>query len=238
MSTVIAVVNKSKDITDTQARLMTKACHRQIKQHVAPLWNAVPWDVRFYTKETSVPQHALAIVILPNEAGAEDLGYHYETPSGRRYGRVFTRPILQGGGAIYETGYSISAILSHEVIEAFVDPDINLWAEGKPGVMWSYEACDPVQEDAYKIKVDDTYVFVSNFVLPAWFDLHNPEGTRYDYLKRLTGPFKMTTGGYATYWDGGAKEKTVYGRRSARKKAGKNHVAARSVRRTGGRVKF
>ena len=27
MSTVIAVVNESKDITDRQARLMTKACH-------------------------------------------------------------------------------------------------------------------------------------------------------------------------------------------------------------------
>ena len=167
--TVIAVVNESADVTDQQARLMTKACHLQIQKHVAPLWYLEPWAVRFYTKEKYVPKDSLEIVILENEKNAAALGYHHETPKGRRYGCVFTKSVLEDGGSVFQSDYSVSAVLSHEVIEAFIDPDINLWAEGKSGEMWAYEACDPVQEDAYRIRANGTLVYVSNFVLPTWF---------------------------------------------------------------------
>jgi hypothetical protein len=236
--TVIAVVNESPDITDKQARLMTEACRLQIVKHVAPLWALEPWAVRFYTKEKYVPQDSLEIVILEDEENADALGYHHETPNGHRYGRVFTRPVLGDGGAVTEAAHSVSTVLSHEVIEAFIDPDINLWAEGRPGEMWAYEACDPVQEDAYRIRANGRLVYVANFVLPTWFDLQNPKGTRYDYLRLVDKPFRMTSGGYAIFWNGTGAERIKYGRRTRRRKDVKNHVAARSHRRTSGRIEF
>ena len=172
--TVIAVLNESSDVTDALARRMTKACHRQIERDVAKLWYLEPWPVRFYKSEASVPKDSLAIVILDNKIAADALGYHFETPAGLRYGRVFAKPILDGG-TIHSSPLSVSTVLSHEVIESFIDPDINLWAEGVPGVMWAYEACDPVERDTYRIRVDGRLVFVSNFVLPSWFDRENPK---------------------------------------------------------------
>jgi hypothetical protein len=205
---------------------------------VAPLWYLEPWAVRFYTKEKYVPKDSLEIVILENEKNAAALGYHHETPKGRRYGRVFTKPVLEDGGSVFQSDYSVSAVLSHEVIEAFIDPDINLWAEGKSGEMWAYEACDPVQEDAYRIRANGTLVYVSNFVLPTWFDLQNPRGTRYDYMRLIKKPFHRTSGGYAIFWDGTGPEQIRKGRNTKRRKDPKNHVAARSHRRTGGRLEF
>ncbi len=236
--TLIAVVNDSNDITDKQARLMTKACHLQIRKQVAPLWYLEPWPVRFYTKEEYVPKDSLEIVILENEKNAKALGYHHETPKGRRYGRVFTKPVLEDGGSVFQSEDSVSVVLSHEVIEAFIDPDINLWAEGRSGEMWAYEACDPVQEDGYRIRADRTFVYVSNFVLPTWFDLQNPKGTRFDYMNLIKKPFRMTSGGYAIFWNGRGPEQIKEGRRTRRSRSSKNHVAARSHRRTAGRLEF
>lgn len=239
--TTIAVVNRSPDVTNAEVRAMTRACHLQIRKHVAPLYAFVPWPVRFYLRENDVPKDALLIVLLENQQGADALGYHDETPRGQRYGRVFTRPILEDqDGSVHTTSYSVSTILSHEVIEAFVDPDCNIWAEGKPGEMYAYEACDAVQEDAYRMVVSGQRIYVANFVLPAWFDLQYPPGTRFDYMRRVKRPFKMTPGGYTIFWDGGASEKVLWGRRTRRshRQGAKNFPAARSYRRTGGRVTF
>ena len=236
--TTLAIMNRSSDLTDSQARRMTEACRIQIRDHVAPAYQSSPWPVRFFDRKKAVPDDALLLVILDNDTQADALGYHSETPKGRRYGRVFTRPVLEDGGSVSQDEHSVSVILSHEVCEAFVDPDINLWAEGKPGIMWSYEICDPVQRDAYPIAVQGEPVYVSNFVHPTWFDRQNPKKTRFDHMGKLKKPFKMTPGGYAVIWDGGPTESIVYGARRRARKGGRNHLAARSVRRTGGRVSF
>lgn len=227
-------------MTHAQGRLITRACHVQIERHVAPLWRLEPRPVRYYTKRKYAPADSTLIAILEDSDAAEAHGYHDETPEGRAYGRVFTRHVLDDGGSLYETPYSVSAILSHEVIEAFIDPDLNLWAEGKPGKMYAYEACDPVQEDAYRIRVDGTWVHVSNFVTPAWFDLENPKDARYDYMGHLDKPFARSPGGYTIFWDGGTQEKILRGRRTRRSRSRpeKNHPAARSYRRTRGRLHF
>jgi hypothetical protein len=239
--TTIAVVNRSPDVTDAQVRLLARACHLQIEKHVAPLYAFVPWPVRFYRREKDVPEDVLLLVLLQDADDAEALGYHDETPQGRRYGRVFTRPILDDeAGSVHTTPYSVSTILSHEAIEAFVDPDCNVWAEGKPGEMYAYEACDPVQEDAYRMVVDGRRLHVSNFVLPTWFDLEYPRGTRFDYMRRVQRPFSMTPGGYVIFWNGGPSERILWGRRTrlSHRHGPKNHPAARSYRRTDGRVRF
>lgn len=241
--TVIAVVNESEDVTDAQVRLIAKACHLQIQKHVAPLYAFEPWPVRFYTKEKYAPKDSCVILILEDAGKADALGFHDETPKGRRYGRVFTRFLLDDDGTLHDGAYSVSVILSHECIEAFIDPDINIWAEGESGEMWAYEACDPVQEDAYNMRVDGETIAVSNFVLPAWFDKENPKGTRFDYMRKLKKPFTFTKGGYALFWNGQGPERVItdHKRKTAhakKKQKTKNNVLARSYQRTGGRLKF
>jgi hypothetical protein len=219
---------------------MAKACDKQIDRDVAPAWSLEPRRVRFYRREADLPNDAAPIVILDNASRASYLGYHSETPGGRHYGRVFANTILDDGGSVYNAKYSVSATLSHEVIELFIDPDINLWAEGRPGVMWAYEACDPVEADAYRIRVDGRYVHVSNFVFPTWFDRENPPNTQFDHMDLVTKPLRVRPDGYAIYWDGGASEKIKWGRSYPRKTkaASKRHIAARTRRRTGGRLRF
>lgn len=240
---VIAVVNRSPDLTARETRLLVKACRLQIARDVAPPWYFEPWPVRLYPSEEATPADSLLIVILEDEKGANSFGYHKESPQGRRYARVFTRPVLDAGGTVRHSPLSIAATLSHEVIEAFVDPDINIWAEGRPGEMWAYEACDPVQDDGYPVRVAGRgggEVWVSNFVLPTWFDRENPPGTRYDHLGLLARPFHMTRGGYAIFWDGHGAEQIISGPKARKRRppGPKNHPAARTQRRTGGRVRF
>ena len=39
---LIAVINKSKVVTNEEAALMTDACAEQVKYHVAPAWSKIP----------------------------------------------------------------------------------------------------------------------------------------------------------------------------------------------------
>lgn len=131
-----------------------------------------------------VPAGAWPVVILddPDVAGA--LGYHDLDPNGKPYARVFARPTLTAG-------VSLSSVISHEVCEAVVDPYANLWADANHGVSYAFEACDPVESDAYMIDG----VEVSNFVTRAWFDPSATNGP-FDHMHKLDAPFTMSPGGY------------------------------------------
>ena len=200
--TMIGVLNKSELVADADARLMTRACNLQIKRDVAPAWECVPWKVRFYRRRSDLPKDCISIVIFDNADMADTLGYHSEDDEGRRYGRVFVNPTLDADGSILGTGDSVSVTLSHEIIEAFIDPDLNLWAEGRRDLMWAYEICDPVESHSYRIKVGRRFVGVSNFLYSTWFDLENPPNTRTDHLDVTTRPFRLAPGGSAVTWNG------------------------------------
>ncbi len=200
--TTVCVLNKSKRVTDADARLMTRACNRQLRRDVAPAWECVPWKVKFYRQRSDLPKRCIAIVIFDDADEPDTLGYHSEDSEGRRFGRVFVKPTIEAGGSILGTGDSVSVTLSHEVIEAFIDPDLNLWAEGRRDLMWAYEICDPVESHSYRIKMGKRFVGVSNFVYSAWFDLENPPNTRTDYLNLTTKPFQLAPGGSAVTWNG------------------------------------
>lgn len=62
-------------------------------------------------------------MLLPESDDAEEraegyLGYHIEDDNGVRWGRVYTKPILEDGGTMLGGDNSVSVTLSHEVIEA------------------------------------------------------------------------------------------------------------------------
>lgn len=203
MTTTIAVWNKSTRLSDADAALMTKACQYQMTYHVAPALGRKPWVVCFFNAGQTPPGSAVPIVILDNADQAGALGYHTEDDNGNPWGRVFVAPILDNGGKALIGALSVSAVLSHEVIETYADPNTNYWADCWDGTMTAYEMCDPVENDCYSVSVapgllsKKVAVSVSNFVTDEWFDPLAKHGISVlDYMGTTRGPLQMSPQGY------------------------------------------
>jgi hypothetical protein len=202
-----AVVNASTKCTDLEVETMALAVKNQLFYHVAPAWGKAFMDSVFVPTGGTVPADCYPIYILDNADVAGALGYHTEDPGGNIYGRVFAGTVLSApGGTVLSGSVSVSACLSHEVMEFFVDKGCNLWAQYDATHMVAYEVGDPVENDSYNVhatvKGVTSQVAVSNFVLDAWFDGQQTEpGVRFDWMNRVTAPLKMTSGGYLVLMD-------------------------------------
>jgi hypothetical protein len=152
--------------------------------------------VVFQADPTMVPAGALVISFFDDADQAGDLGWHTEGPNGVQYGKVFVNPVLQNGGTPLTGELSVSSVLSHEVVEGWLDPTCSLWVDTNAGKLIAYEGADPVENDSYQIGVGQNPVRVSNFVYPNWFDAQAPKNSRFDYLGRVKGPFLMSKNGY------------------------------------------
>lgn len=232
---LIAVVNKSKILKDPkEVALMAQACGIQLRKHAAPAWDMKVSPVLFFADETQVPEDASPIYFFDKADEADALGYHFEDPEGREYGKVFVEVILDNGGTKFDGANSLSCTLSHEVLELWGDPNCNKWADAPNGDSHAWELCDAVEGDAYPVKVKGHEVHVSNFLFPEWFDPNDPGPDslrRFDYMKVLKHPFTLAEGGYSIVRKGG-KEHAIYGHRFPEfKRAAKAHVAARTARR-------
>jgi len=204
---LIAVVNASSLVTNAQVETMCKAIQIQLNLHALPAWNFTGYTVRFYSDETKVPGYAWIVNIIDNDAQvAGALGYHDEE-NGKITAYIMCEPILSNGGAVLEfdpnntSQYTVSATLSHEILEMVGDRFANGFVQGpqtSAGNLYCQEWCDPVEGDSYSVSVDGNNVALSNFIFPSWF---NPQATAqfnmpFDYLKKLNAPFTMTSGGY------------------------------------------
>jgi hypothetical protein len=205
----IAIVNQTTQtlpstVTDADADTMTQAIASQIQSDVAPIWGRAVATVTFYTASTPVPSDAYVIAIVDNITDQKTgvVGSHTETQTGQMSGIVAAQPILTNNGGVL-TGtadWSVSSTLSHEVLEMFIDPNCNMWANDGKGSVYGLEVCDPVEAPTYTINVGGQDVAVSNFVTPAWFDPQAPSGSKFDFKGKLTtGPFTFLPGGYVTY---------------------------------------
>lgn len=204
----LAVVNRSAHVRPAELRRMVAACALQLRRDVAPAWGRLPAPVKAHGSADEAPTDALVLTLLDRPADAENLlGVHGEVAkNGRPYGEVYPNRIL-------DAGESISHVLSHEILEAFINPDLNLWAEGRPGEMWAYEICDPVHADAYPVDIAGHEVLVANFVYPAWFDIQRQVGAPLDHLGLVKRPFQIRPRGYAIRWDGRGDEEYIAGAR-------------------------
>lgn len=213
---VIAVVNRSARVNNTDALTMTDACAYQLRNHVAPLWRIAAPMCKFFPDASKIPASAyvVAIVDQPDVDGA--LGYHTELSNGSVDAFIFVNPVLDNGGSVM-TGpadqVTVSSVLSHELMEMLVDPTASLWADGPQraeGMSYALEVADPVESDSYSINSHGVQVNVSNFVSPAWFDVVTTR-TRFDYLNKLKAPFTMTPGGYMIVRNAPGSEASVFG---------------------------
>jgi hypothetical protein len=187
---LLAVVNESTLMPPDAAFKAVSACAEQIRLHVAPQWAMVPAIVIYCPDERSVPASADRLTILDQADEPYVVGYHRVTPEGRPFARVFVRRILNHAGELLTDTLSVSSVISHEVCEWFVDPFLNLWADGPRG-QYAVEICDPVDIDVYEIDG----VSVSNFVTKQFFNPKPPPGAAFDHMRKLTRPFSVSTGG-------------------------------------------
>ena len=110
-------------------------------------------------------------------------------------GRVFAKRILECGGGLLSGPVSVSATLSHGIIETLIDTFCADWTDATICVDGHYydrvakEISDPVEADQYVIEIEiGVQVMVSNFVLPDWFNSHSHLGSRYDFMGKLRAP--------------------------------------------------
>jgi hypothetical protein len=205
---LIAILNQSTVVADPDIATMTEAIASQVQFDAAPIWDRAPAAVVFYTDPTAVPTaaHGIAIVDTIQDQPTGVLGLHSEDQAGQMWGVVAAKPELDNGGQVLTGDWSVSSTLSHEVLEMFVDPNCNLWANDGKGSVYSLEVCDPVEAPTYTVKG----VSVSNFVTPSWFDPLAPATAQFDKLGKLTAGFSILPGGYMTYQSGN-KEQQQWG---------------------------
>jgi hypothetical protein len=205
---LIAILNQSTLVSNADAAAMTQAIASQVRLDAAPLWDRAPAAVIFYTDPGAVPAtaHGIAIVDTIQNEPKGVLGFHTEDQGGKLWGIVAARPELDNGAKTTTGDWSVSSVLSHEVLEMFIDPNCNLWANDGKGKAYSFEVCDPVEAPSYEV----SGVSVSNFVTPSWFDPLAPADAQFDKLGLLTQAFTILKGGYVVYESAG-KEHQRFG---------------------------
>src|ERR1700733_1527524 len=226
---LIAILNQSTLISDSDAAAMTEAIASQVRLDAAPLWDRTPAAVVFYTDPRAVPAapHGIALVNTSQVQPQGVLGFHTEEQGGKLWDVVAAKPELDSGAKPTSGDWSVSSVLSHEVLEMFIDPNCNLWSSDDKGSAYSFEVCDPVEAPTY----DVNGISVSNFVTPSWFDPLAAAHAQFDKLGHLTKPFSILKGGYVVYESAG-KENQKFGDEFPEwRKEMKNGPLARTRRR-------
>ena len=205
---LIAILNQLTLVSNADAAAMTEAAAAQVRFDAAPIWDRAPAAVVFYTDPSAVPAaaHGIAIVDTIQNQPQGVLGFHTEDQGGKLWGVVAAKPELDNGAKVTTGDWSVSSVLSHEVLEMFIDPNCNLWANDGQGSAYSFEVCDPVEAPSYTVKG----VSVSNFVTPSWFDPLAAATAQFDTLGQLHAPFSILKGGYVVYESAG-KEQQKFG---------------------------
>lgn len=233
MTDMIAVTNHSASLTDKDVLEMCRACATQLSRDAGPAWGKKSVAV-YKSPNPNITAAAWPIEIFDNSDQAGALGYHDETPQGQVYGRVFVQPVLDNGGAPLHApnGLSVASVLSHEILEAWIDPYVDVWADLSVAREVAFEVGDPVEDRYYEITTSSgTVVQVSDFVMPHWFDEYAPAGSRFSFCGSVTKPFSLTTGGYWIERSSGATKQVFGEDYPAWKLPGKTFPAARSARR-------
>lgn len=211
---LIGIANDSTGVSDDEARQIASAIDYQMRAHVAPAWGRLPPKVYFVRAGGAWVPGTWVLRLVDELESADALGYHTEDADGTVEGRVGVGVILKGG-TVFTGAQSVSAVLSHEAIELFLDPFVGFWADAADGYSYPIEGCDAVQGDVYQAA--PSVIALSNFLLPSWFD---QMGKRpYDHMGKLTAPFTVAPAGYSVRRKTESGETEVYGDRPAWKAA-------------------
>ena len=204
--TCIAVVNRVPYLRGDRARVvdrMARAVGHQVEEDFAPAWGLQPVCVGVFDDGQPVPAGAALVYLvdtireLPGAAGR-----HVADPRGFFAGYVAVDSIQRMGGTMVAGSDSVSAALSHEVLELLANPCVNRWVDRGQGREVALEVCDPVAGDSYEVELEPESagpterVSVSNFVRPEWFHPQATSGSWFDHMRLLDAPFQRRSTGY------------------------------------------
>ena len=138
----------------------------------------------------------------PDVAGA--LGYHDRTPKGQPYARVFP-------GLLQDVAKELCGVLTHEIMEAAANPELNRVSVRDDGTLPCNEPADPPETSSYPVKLaSGATELVSAWVTPAYFE--PPEDLTGLPLAvgddRIKAPGDVPDGGYQLLYDDAAKQWT------------------------------
>jgi hypothetical protein len=203
------VVNQSTVITDSEVIKMVAALN-QILPAFARDWKmmTVPASIIPNSQPLLTGSSVLNVIIMDDTDIPGTAGYH-NLYNGTATVKVFANTIITGGGTIlYEdtrTKATVSQVLTHEVLEALIDPKCTQWQlNPSTGTMYALEVGDPVNGNVKVVRLNDgTRVTVTDWVLPAWYDVQNTIGP-YNTLDTLSAPFTLAPTGYLMTTSGGS----------------------------------
>jgi hypothetical protein len=202
------IFNQSTVVNTTNLNNMVKAMNTYLTS-VCTDWGLAATNLVVGTG-TRYPNNTILLQDLTDEPGA--LGYHYED-GGKVIGKVFAKTIINYGGAVlYKDNwtFTVAQCLCHELLEMMGNPQINKWHLDNNGIFWAAELCDPVESNLVVYTLPGNIkVGLSDYVLPNWF---SPDVTTrpFNKLNTLSGPFRLSPGGYAIIIDNYNVE-AVYG---------------------------
>lgn len=197
----IWIVNRSTNVPDAEVKYAMPAFQEQTWQ-LRNWWNTAAATLYFGTP----PKPEVWQIVLVDNADVEGaLGYHDFTPGGRPISYVFTK-------TSEEAGYNWTGVLSHELVEMIADPYVQRCEQTGDHMFHALETADPVEAEQFGYVLKQT--FLSDFVLPAWF---NPRATKgpFDLKGHCTKPLQVLSGGYAYIWDDGWYAEDHLGHRTA-----------------------
>jgi hypothetical protein len=187
---VVAVINSSTVMKDSELSDIVQALQIQVSTHFAPIYGQDATLVQVKSGQTP-PAGSWWLVFLDSSDVAGALGYHDLTNEGLPLGKVFAGTDLQYGNMP-------SVTASHELLEMLGDPYCGT-AVQRGSRFYAYETADAVEADALGYYVGSQHVKLSDFVYPAWFA--DAGQGKMDYCGHLAKPFELAPGGYISYLD-------------------------------------
>jgi hypothetical protein len=185
----IALVNHSF-VPSQLIAAVVPALQTQVDRDWVPHWGG---GARVFAYENGgggrVPDAAWQIVLVNTSDEAGALGYHETTATGQPCGIVAV-------GDCIRDGLNWNVTISHELLEMLGDPEITKVQQVvENGVTYdyAYEVCDAVEDDQFAYPILGH--FMSDFVLPAWFDTSATFGP-YSFKDNLRVPLELASGGY------------------------------------------
>jgi hypothetical protein len=196
-----ALVTQTSLVKASELYRMASALEACAK-HCAETWGRLAPAIDVCDDVDKLPKNAIPVVFVDSSTDMGAIGVHYWTPQRGPAARVYVEQTsgLNAGSS------SVSEAASHEILEALVSPQVNLWADypgeagGHPHAQVAVEPADPCQ-DTYVVTVGGTSWQVANFATPEWFDKRYAgyvptSELKFDYAGRLRGAGKVGPEGY------------------------------------------
>jgi hypothetical protein len=240
---LIAITNASTLCADTDIATIAQAVGAQMVD-VSHAWDREVPSVAFVAlADYPNATYDIGVVVFDDSDQAGALGYHSVDPWGNPFARCFARDsiayltgfdpsTLSGAQSPAEVLSAVGPVVSHEIIESFVDPSADLWADDQMGMEEAYEAADPIESSTFTVTLPgDAVVTLSDWVTPAYFDPQSTAGP-YDFLDQLAAPFSLAPGGYMITMAEGAVT-AVYGDHLPAWRRAQHEAAERDAREGG-----